>query len=406
MLQRILKYLGKLIDLPGHLAAMRDHRRAPRIPTAVVIKSILVMMLTRLGSFNALEESAAARLWKKLLGRKLPSADTLGRVCQTLEADPIRRMIHAEYSRLKRLKALDPPSHGLIVAVVDGHETHATRHRCCSDCLKRTLKTKQGTVTEYYHRLVHILLVGKDLCFHLDAEPIRPGEDEVAAALRLLDRACADFPRAFDLVAGDGLYARADFFNAVLAKGKHALAVLKDEQRDLLKDARALWETMQPTVREADHVTFEMWDAEGFTTWPQCTAPTLRVVRSRETTRIKRQLTKQVEEKVSDWTWVTTAPKAQASTRAVVTMGHGRWSVENQGFNELVNRQDADHVYKHDGNAILVLWLLTSFCANLFLTFYRRNLKPALQKAYTTLAIARQILGDLTGTLPLQPRAP
>jgi len=44
--------------------------------------------------------------------------------------------------------------------------------------------------------------------------------------------------------------------------------------------------------------------------------------------------------------------------------------------------------------------------ANLFLTFYRRNLKPAIQKAYTTLAIARQILGDLTGTLPLQPRAP
>jgi hypothetical protein len=53
-------------------------------------------------------------------------------------------------------------------------------------------------------------------------------------------------PRAFDVVAGDALHARSDFFNHIRSKGKHALAVLKDENRDPLKDARGLWEQAVP----------------------------------------------------------------------------------------------------------------------------------------------------------------
>jgi hypothetical protein len=41
---------------------------------------------------------------------------------------------------------------------------------------------------------------------------------------------------------------------------------------------------------------------------------------------------------------VTTLPKATAATGAVVQLGHGRWTIENQGFNEISNRWHADHV--------------------------------------------------------------
>ncbi|MGA2499115.1 MAG: PQQ-binding-like beta-propeller repeat protein [Tepidisphaeraceae bacterium] len=64
-------------------------------------------------------------------------------------------MQHDLYDRLKRIKALTAPAYGLMVAVVDGHETHATRHRCCAGCLERTVHTKDGEITEYYHRLGH-----------------------------------------------------------------------------------------------------------------------------------------------------------------------------------------------------------------------------------------------------------
>ena len=55
-------------------------------------------------------------------------------------------------------------------------------------------------------------------------------------ALRLLARVIPAYPRAFDLVLADALYAKAPFFNFLLARGKHALVVLKEERRNLYQD--------------------------------------------------------------------------------------------------------------------------------------------------------------------------
>jgi hypothetical protein len=408
MLGRILRYAEKVLGLRDWLATLRDDRPQPQIPASAVAGGLLVMLLSRLGSLNALEQTAPARLWRKWLGRALPSADTIGRVCQSMGLQELREARHCLYTRLKRGKCLSPPAHGLMLAVLDGHETHATRRRCCDGCLKRVLHTAGGDVTEYYHRLVDLILVGKDLHFHLDAEPIKAGEDEVAAAKRLFDRAVAAYPRAFDVVGGDALYARADFFNHVKSKGKDVIAVLKDESRDLSKDATALWQEVQPVVSERGRGRQRWWDLEGFTTWPQCHHP-VRVVRSEETKTVRRQLDKKEVEEQSQWVWVTTLTRARASTGAVVRMGHDRWGIENQGFNERVTRWHADHVYRHHGHAMLVTWLLTALAADLFAAFYRFNLKPAFRAAYDTLHVARRICAALYQTLPVpaaQPSGP
>lgn len=407
MLRRLLSYAAKLLDLQGLTASLRDSaRRQPRIPTARVARGVLVMLLTRLGSFNSLSQTGTSRFWEKFLGGKLPSADTLGRVSQGIDdPTPVRRGIAELYARLKRTKAIGPPGHGLMVAVFDGHETHATRKQCCPGCLKRTIKTGQGDRVEYYHRLVNMILVGKDVCFELDAEPIGAGEDEVAAALRLFDRVLEAYPRAFDVVAGDGLYARSDVFNHVKSRGKDVIAVLKDEQRDLYQDAAGLWEETAPVIHQRDPVLYECWDVEGFKTWPQCRHP-VRVVRSRETRTIKRQLDQQKETLQANWVWVTTLTAWRAPTMALVRIGHSRWTIENQSFNELVNRWHADHVYRHHPSAILFLWLMLQLAANLFAAFYRRNLKPQMRKLYNTLQIARLILAELYQQLPGQCRSP
>ena len=291
------------------------------------------------------------------------------------------------------------------MAVFDAHESHATYRRHCDGCLQRTIHTKEGDRVQYYHRGVTVQLVVENLSMLLDAEPIRPGEDEIAAALRLFDRVVDRYPRAFDVALGDGLYARSDFFNHVRSRGKHALAVLKDEQRDLLQDARSLCEHTEPTMRQTDRGSRRCWDFEGFTTWPQCEYP-VRVVRSLETRQVCRQLDQQLEELVSDWFWVTTLPRTMAPTGVVVQFGHGRWTIENQGFNETSNRWHADHVYKHQANVMLVFWLLTMLACNLFHTFYRRNLKPAVRQAYDTLQIGRMITAELYQRLANRPRAP
>jgi hypothetical protein len=407
VLRRILAYaehllgLGEFIDQTVH-----DARRRPRIAAPIVARALMVMLLARLGSFNAVEQTRRSAFWRRWLGAGLPSADTLGRSCDGMKAQELRVLQHALYAQLKRGKALAPPAHGLMMAVLDAHESHATYRRHCAGCLERKIRMRQGEKTQYYHRAVTLSLVGAEqLSLLLDAEPLRAGEDEVAAAVRVLDRVVKAYPRAFDVVAGDGLYARADFFNHVRSLGKDALAVLKDEQRDLLQDARSLCEQVPPTVTSRDRGREERWDLSGFTTWPQYPG-TVRVVRSRETRTVRRQLDRKEHEEVSDWVWVTTLATTRAMTGAVVQMGHGRWDIENRGFNELVNRWHADHVYRHQAQAMLVMWLWTMIACNLFAAFYRRDLKSQLREALDTLQIARLICAELYQDLPIQPRGP
>src|SRR5690606_34857126 len=141
------------------------------------------------------------------------------------------------------------------------------------------------------------------------------------------------------------------------AQGKHALAVLKDNRPNLVADARTLFEVLPAGLDWTEGPRrYRCWDSDRFTAWPELAAQ-VRVVRSLETQTVRRQRDKQVEESTSDVLWVTTLPAPRASTRAVVDMGHHRWDVENQGFNELGNRWHADHVYRHHPTALMIFFL-------------------------------------------------
>jgi Transposase DDE domain len=380
--------LGSLLD------GLTDERPQPRIATLVVSRSLFVMIVGRLGSLNALEQTQSSSFWRRFLGAALPSADTLGRVAAQVDPDSVRQALQALYTGLKRNKALPPPKHGLMPLVLDGHESHSTEHRHCSGCLERKIATARGERLQYYHRHVTALLLGRDFPVLLDAEPLRAGEDEVATALRLLERLLHRFPRAFDVVLGDALYTDPRLYNFLLDHGKDALTVLKNEDRNLLIDARALIETHSPQLCVDGATTREVWDLQGFTTWPQVHRP-VRVVRSRETTRTRRQLDGQLHVQEADWVWVTTLSAARASTPAVVHLGHARWSIENQGFNETTNRWCADHVYRHHPMAMLLFCLMTMVAFNLFYAFFYRNLQPAYRSRHSALHVARCLASEL-----------
>jgi len=49
--------------------------------------------------------------------------------------------------------------------------------------------------------------------------------------------------------------------------------------------------------------------------------------------------------------WATTLPPAKAGTQAILDIGHGRWCIENHGFNEMVHAWHLDHCYRHEENA-------------------------------------------------------
>ena len=392
-----------MFGLVERLKGVKDARPRPRIKTPRVVLGLFVLFSGRLGSLNALVQTCAGGFWRKILDGKLPGATTLGRVASKIAPESLREVIEPFYSELRKNKALPAPAHGLIALILDGHELSASERRCCAGCLKREVRRKKGgkeeTYTQFYHRYVCAGLVGEGWYLFLDAEPVRPHEDEVQPAIRLLRRVHCRYPRAFDVVLGDSLYAQAPFFKAVLDIGKHALAPLKQEKRDLYKDALALFEKTEPTCHSVGSTRCQCWDIEGFTSWSSLGQP-VRVVRSDEHTKVRRQLTRKLEEESTMWVWVTTLKRIDASTQAVLRLGHDRWAIENQGFNEAANQWCMDHVYRHDPTAMLVILLIGMIAYNAVHTFYRRNLKPEVRVRYTLTHIVERVKAAIYVGLP------
>lgn len=381
ILRRLLKYADRVYHLSRSTASVRDARVKPRIPVGLVINSLLIMLWTRLGSFNALEEERPGRYWRRWLGGDLRSADNLGAVAAVIQVDDVREVLRQHYALRRRKKTLKPIAPGLWPLIFDGHESNSSFLRCCPDCLQRTVHTKHGDRIQYYHRYVLALLLHADGVLLMDVEPQRPGEDEMAPARRLLARALANCPRAFNLVVGDALYLHPDFCRLALDHHKDFLAVLKNENRDLLVDVRSLIPQVQPVAHHEGRTESLWWDIEGFTSWTQLGHP-VRVARSVETTTVRRQRTKKDEDHTVEWVWATSLPVEKASTQTVVHIGHRRWSIENEAFNELVNQWHANHIYKHDLNAMVAIWLLLCLTYNLFHVFIARNLKPQLRDGH------------------------
>jgi hypothetical protein len=372
-----------------------DHRSLPRISTSRVVKAVLAMYWSRLGSLNALQMTRSVKFWKAWLGGPLCSADSLGRIVASVDADTLRQGIHHLYERLKRNKAL-VDFYGLGVAVLDGHETSSSYRRCCAGCLKRI---PSGGQMQFYHRNVTLLLLcgspghRPPVRLLLDIEPQRPGEGELITALRLLKRVLAAYPRAFDLLLADAYYAVEPFLHFLRSHGKHALVVLKGERRDAYQDAAGLWPQQSPQRASYDSRSCLWWDLPDLRSWRGATQ--IRVVRSEEFWMVKRQLTKQATPQTTTWVWLTTLSVAQARTEQIVRLAHLRWDIENHGFNELANGWHADHVYHHQSQAIECFLLLAFLAYNLFHAFFALNLKPAIRSGRTMAFWVRLIAAEI-----------
>lgn len=375
ILGRVLKYAEKVYGIDTRFRSVEDGRAKARIPTGRVVLSFLLIQLARLGSLNAFEQRTPPSAWAKWLGGNRPSADVMGDVLDSLRPAGLREILFAQHAKTKRNKALKRSGPGLRFLILDGHEGVASYRRTWKDCLERVIHCKQGDRTQYYGRYVAAYLRTGKQRFLLDVENQLPGEGEIACATRLVKRLLKRCPRAFDVVCGDNLYMDPTLWKLIRKHRKQVIAVLKNENRDLLEDARSLFAGMLPVQLDGKRVRRACWDLNGFTTWPQC-GEEVRVVRSLEQTTIRRQKTKEEEIVESEWFWVTTLQVFHATTETIVSAGHGRWDIENYAFNELSNQWHGDHVYRYSANAMLVCTLLLFIAYNVFHAFLERNLKP------------------------------
>lgn len=122
MMARFCAYVDKVFALGERLDRLRDSRRRPVIPTAGVFAAAMTMFATGRGSLHGLEPDlrVPARL-RGLVGPRLPSSDTIGRVYTGMDSQPLRQMQRDIACQLKRNKALANGGDWYFVAV-DGHE--------------------------------------------------------------------------------------------------------------------------------------------------------------------------------------------------------------------------------------------------------------------------------------------
>ena len=379
MLSRAVAYGQKIFGLKRELEALVDHRAKPEIPAAVFPKALLMLWLCRLPSLNALELLGRRGAGHRFLRHAMPSADQIANVSEMLDVPGLRALLGRMYKRLVRNKVLRP-MRGHRLAVVDGHEINCSYDRCCPQCQTREITVNGQKRTQYYHRAVAFLLVGPGFYFLLDFELLGPHDDEGSAALRLIERVLQTFPRCFDILLGDGLYPQARLFKLLRRHGKHALVVLKDERRDLLKDARGLFDGPPHSTLTSGPTRYQCWDIEHLDSWDSYPEK-VRVVRSLETTTIhERKNHKRTQrQQTTEWIWVTTLPAAEVPTATAVGFGHERWRIENEAFNELCNQWHADHYFHHHPTSITALWLML-FVAHALFHCFLRNLKPCIRQ--------------------------
>jgi len=362
MLNRILSYAERHFDIEEKLGRITDNRCRPQISISDISKKTLTMMLSNLGSLNKLRAAS------ELNSMYSPSVfSTIARSADTMDLDRLRQILKEIYLSARKKKMLDGIC-GKSIGILDGHEVTSSSIYKCTSCRIRNVSKIEGVINlQYYHSFVAFILAGERFATMLDIEPIAPGQGELTAAYRLLSRVCTKYPRAFSVVAGDALYLAADIFSLLESHKKYAIAVLKDEKRQLYEEAVALSSITEPYLYENGNTSYRVWEHKIEGLWDSYSKK-VTVIRSEETTATGDRESK------AEWMWVTNLPYA-GDLENTVRICHSRWQIENGCFNELSNIWSLNHIYRHSGNAIAVFIMFLFIAVNIVNIFFNRNIK-------------------------------
>ena len=123
MMARFYSYIDKVFDFRAQMGRLVDSRPEPQIPTAAVFGTAFAMFATCRGSLNAIDKERhfPGRL-RGVVGPRIPSGDTIGRVYTQLDSGVLREVLAAVNLRIKRNKMLSNNADWLFAAV-DGHES-------------------------------------------------------------------------------------------------------------------------------------------------------------------------------------------------------------------------------------------------------------------------------------------
>jgi hypothetical protein len=354
------RYLNKVFDFRANVASLTDSRRDPEISPMAVFLAAFHGFVFRLPSFQQLEAELAQPALQCWIGASRAFRDDALRYSLSgFHLEGLERMLTDVNRTLKRNKVFDADRvQGRIVAALDGIEVLSSYSRHCDSCLeRRTTVRKAGIKVEqlqYYHRAVGCQIVNGPVKTFLALEWLEPGEGEDTAALRLLRNLPDRYgSRFFDILLLDALYAQAPVLKLAAEIGWDVVVSLKQNLPDLYRSAIRLFAHRPADCQLAERFggksyQCQIWDTEGLPFSADYPQP-VRVVRSEESltqNHYRRgKLTPETTE--HEWLWITTLDPLAFPATLVRRLGHDRWKLENNGWNDLTQNWAFKHGFLH-----------------------------------------------------------
>lgn len=413
-LAQFLTYATKVFALGQLVRQVHDQRPYPKIPTRPVLLSLLLGAVFRASSYLEISQQTQRRRWQHLIHWPKPiSDDTFGYVGERFRLEGLRQALVEVNKCLKANKALESCKiNGLLFLSLDANEHFHSRSRCCPGCCQREIEEtdaqgQKHTVIEYYHRYVFAQINGPKLNVLLDLEPIRPGEAEAEAALRLLGRIRRVYGvRFFDAVTIDSWYVQGPALRAVDKLGWAWVVVLKQERMEVFQEARALSAGKEPKAQFEDEQRgreVQLWEVQDLAfSEAYGYDHTVRVVHSQEDW-VETQIvggTKTSQPQTSNWWWMASETLRGYPPQVIYEGGHRRWGIENKGFNELTQYYHLEHCYHHDPVAMLAQMLILMLAFVLFSAYAVLHSQPWRLGKRTLKQLAQNLNLGLEEALP------
>ena len=354
-------YADKVFAKDDRLGRMTDGRRDPTLPLSAVLATWQWGLIRRTPSTEQIGDLLLDRRWRARLGLKPEvggSADRAAEVLDSLAVEEWNEMMIQDFFIARRAGVLtDEGQYGKRCAALDLNELFNSEKIHCPQCQVRekTVQDEQGEkriVQEYYHQAVALVWISGPIPFVLGWELLAPGEGELRAALRLLERLLPRLRKSLDLILGDALYCCRPFFKTVCGAGLEGLAISSgetemDDEIDLLR------KTDPP--RTVPGIEVAVWEMES-EAWSQDLKRPLRVIHCE-----RRYAAPPWKHERKQLRVVTSVPVEILPAGQGWKVGRSRWRIENGTFNVLTRDYSLTHNYHHSVAALVALLAMRSF---------------------------------------------
>jgi hypothetical protein len=260
--------------------------------------------------------------------------------------------------------------------------------------------------TQYYHRIVAVVLVSTDFPVPLGIRFQRDGETEVACALPLLQELDRQLGRRFlDVLVADALYLQSGFVQEIEDLHLEWVITVKENQPDLLAEAQRLTGGQAQMTWSTPQDEFQLWHAPEVY-WPVADR-SLRVVKifriqkghrveltSPGSPRKKRRRKEAVREESTNY-YATNLELGSIPPTFIHQLGRSRWRVDTEAFQTLTTQAHLKQPSVYQTCALVVLTLIRVPAYTLSLVFYHRQVVSHARQTPPTFSEVARLLAYL-----------